>query len=397
MRKKVCFIIQRYGLEVNGGAELHCRQFAEHLSTVCDVNIMTTKAVDYITWKNEYSNDVDDVNGLTVYRFPVARERDLKTFNKLNDTFETKIIGNKKKELDFIKKQGPYCPQLVKEIKKRKDQYDVFIFYTYLYYTTILGIKAVMGKAILIPTAHDEPFIKMSILQDVFHHVKALFYNTELERKIVESIYQNGNIKNDIGGIGITVESSVNPQGFKEKHKLGRYIIYVGRIEGGKLCQELFRAFGQYKRDYPSDLKLVLVGKSSLPIPKTADILPLGFVSDEEKFDAIAGAMALVLPSQFESLSMVVLEAMKLQVPVLVNGKCAVTKEHCLKSNGGLYYNDYLEFEECLEYLSKNPDARKQMGENGRKYVESQYSWDIMQRKLEGLINYVCENSEAGR
>lgn len=397
MRKKVCFIIQRYGLEVNGGAELHCRQFAEHPSTVCDVNIMTTKAVDYITWKNEYSNDVDDVNGLTVYRFPVARERDLKTFNKLNDTFEAKIIGNRKKELDFIKKQGPYCPQLVKEIKKRKDQYDVFIFYTYLYYTTILGIKAVMGKAILIPTAHDEPFIKMSILQDVFQHVKALFYNTELERKIVESIYQNGNIKNDIGGIGITVESSVNPQEFKEKHKLGRYIIYVGRIEGGKLCQELFRAFGQYKRDYPSDLKLVLIGKSSLPIPKTADILPLGFVSDEEKFDAIAGAMALVLPSQFESLSMVVLEAMKLQVPVLVNGKCAVTKEHCLKSNGGLYYNDYLEFEECLEYLSKNPDARKQMGENGRKYVESQYSWDIMQRKLEGLINYVCENSEAGR
>lgn len=393
MRKKVCFIIQRYGLEVNGGAELHCRQFAEHLSAACDVDIMTTKAIDNITWKNEYANDVDDVNGITVYRFPVVRERNLKTFNKLNDTFQTKILGNRKKELDFIKKQGPYCPQLVKEIKKRKDQYDVFIFYTYLYYTTILGIKAVKGKAILVPTAHDEPFIKMSILQDVFRQVKALFYNTEMERKIVESIYQNGNIKNDIGGIGITVESSVNPREFKEKHKLGRYIIYVGRIEKGKLCQELFRAFGQYKRDYPSDLQLVLIGKSSLPIPKTADIISLGFVSDEEKFDAIAGAMALVLPSQFESLSMVVLEAMKLRVPVLVNGKCAVTKEHCLKSNGGLYYDDYLEFEECLEYLSKNSDVRKQMGENGKNYVESQYSWDRMQRKLEGLIKYVCENS----
>ena len=393
MKRKVCFVIQRYGLDVNGGAELHCRQLAEHLGENYEVTVMTTKAKDYITWRNEYVQEIERINGITVYRFDVEKERDMEKFLDMNRLFEKKILGREKKEMEFLKAQGPYCPKLIYEIKRRKEDFDIFIFFTYLYYTTICGIREVYGKSILIPTAHDEPYVKMALLRDVFKKAGAIYYNTELEREMVEHIHNNESVLNAIGGVGITIPAQINRHSFKERYGLEDYIIYVGRIEAGKRCRELFKAFGQYKRDYRSNLKLVLVGKASLDIPKTSDIISLGFISDDEKFQAIAGAMALVLPSQYESLSMVVLEAMKLQVPVVVYGKCAVTKAHCLKGNAGLYYDDYLEFEECLEYLRNHPQIRREMGKNGKEYVDRNYTWDVICNKLENLIDLICENN----
>ena len=155
----------------------------------------------------------------------------------------------------------------------------------------------------------------------------------------------------------------------------------------------MFRDFIAYKEAYPGSLKLVLMGKSIIEIPKHSDIISLGFVDDQDKFDGISGAKFLILPSIFESLSIVVLESFSLGVPVVVNGACEVLKSHCQRSNGGLYYKDTKEFCATVDYMIHHQDVCIAMGKNGQKYVNRYYQWDVVIRKLRGLIEDVVKSN----
>lgn len=390
MKEKIAFVVQRYGLEVNGGAELHCRQLAEHLLKYYDIDIFTTKAIDYMTWKDEYQKNIEIINGITVRRFSVERERNRAEFDEINSLC---IRGDlpEDREKEWIEKQGPYVPKLISCLIKNKNQYKAVIFFTYLYYTTAIGIQEFQGNSILIPTAHDEVFLNLKNTNRIFMSPKGIFYNTEEEKRLVVNKFNNSYIYSDIGGVGVDIPDDINIHRFKEKYKLQNYIIYVGRIDEGKNCNILFQYFLEYKKRNKNDLKLVLMGKPVIEIPKSNDIIPLGFVSDQDKFDGIAGSKALVLPSRFESLSMVVLEALALQKPVILNEECDVLKAHCIKSNAGLYYRNYFEFEGELNYLLNNPNISKVMGENGKKYVDDNYRWDIIIEKLLKMIEYVSK------
>ena len=393
--KRVCFVIQRYGLEVNGGAELQCRLFAEHLKDRLSIEVLTTKAVDHISWANEYTEDVSSVNGITVRRFRNSRERDIVSFGELNGTFMEEIAGDPEKEDHWLIEQGPVCPDLIEYIHTHQKEFDVFIFSTYLYYTTIYGIRGVEKKSILIPEAHNEPCIHMSLLKDVFQKTAGLLYNTEIEKDLVEGIFHVSDTPHEIAGIGIDQTLHGNPEAGKKKYGLDRYIVYIGRIDEGKRCHVLFEYFQEYKKRNENDVKLVLMGKEAIGIPETDDIRSLGFVSEEDKCNVLSGAIALVLPSEFESLSMVVLEAMKLRVPVLVNEACEVVKNHCLKSNAGLFYYNYFDFEGALNWMIDHPLRMKVMGENGTRYVTENYNWDVVTDRILKLIDLVAEESRA--
>lgn len=394
MKPKVCFVVQRYGLEVNGGAELHCRQLAEHLLPFCNVSVLTTKAIDYMTWKDEYPNDTDFINGVKILRFGVDKPRDIHRFNIVNQKFYDSKHMTPYEEQNWMNEQGPFVPGLICYLKQHKDDYDVFIFFTYLYYQTVMGVQEVKNKAIVIPTAHDEPFLRMKIFERVFKAPKAFFFNTDEERRLIHKKYYNHYVRDDLGGVGVEVPENVDGQLFKEKYGLDNYIVYVGRIDEGKNCKQLFDDFASYKKRFPTDLKLVLMGKEIIEVPKHEDFVSLGFVSDEDKFNGIAGAQLLVLPSRYESLSMVVLEAFSLDVPVLVNGECEVLKAHCIKGNAGLYYEGTEEFIGMLNYMLNHKDMLKQMGTNGHKYVDAYYRWDSIVANLLRLIHYVIQEND---
>ena len=168
----------------------------------------------------------------------------------------------------------------------------------------------------------------------------------------------------------------------------------MGRIDEGKNCSEMFEYFERYKKSHPGDVKLVLMGKAVIPVPKRKDIVELGFVSDEDKFNGMAGAEFLLLPSKFESLSMVVLESFGVKTPVLVNGECEVLKAHCRKSHGGYYYTSYNDFEIKVGKLLFDNDLRKKMGQRGVIYLKKNYQWDLICRKLSYLIKSITENNE---
>lgn len=385
MKEKVCFVVQRYGLEVNGGAELQCRLFAEHLSEKYEIEVLTTRAIDYMSWKNEYPEGDERINDILVKRFNVIKPRKSKDFDAINRKFLTEGLSSNE-ELKWLEEQGPYCPDLINYLKNHYDDYRAFVFFTYLYYPTVMGLPVVANKAIFIPEAHDEPFMKMEIIKKLFYLPKAFFFNTEEEKALVHKAFSNDSIPCEIGGIGIEAPSCVDRQSFKEKYGLEEYIVYVGRIDEGKNCHVLFRYFSEYKKRNNNKLKLVLIGKPVIKLPEDEDIISLGFLDEQDKINGVAGAKMLVLPSEFESLSMVVLEAMTVGTPVLVNGKCEVLKGHCIKSNGALYYNNYFEFEAEINYLLINDEEREAITANARKYVDNNYKWNVVIDRLSGLI-----------
>ena len=394
MRKKICFVVQRYGIEVNGGAELLCRQFAEKMAAKHEVTVYTTKAIDYVTWKNEYPVEEEMLNGVKVCRFGVDMTRDPEEFDRINGLFYAGKLEQHQEDQWFIA-QGPFVPRLIEALKISKDRFDAFIFNTYLYYPSIYGIPEVAEKAIFIPDAHDEPFLNFHRVQEIFTKPAAIFYNTEEEHELISKRFHNDNIPYAIGGVGVEIPAHPAPEVFCEKYGIkDPYVIYVGRIDEGKNCNQMFLYWDLYKKRHPSSLKLLLIGKAVIPVPEREDIISLGFVSDEDKFAGIEGAKFLWLPSRFESLSIVVLEAMSLKVPVLVNGACAVLKGHCIKSNAGLYYENYQEFEGAMNFLRKDSTLLDAMCSVAPCYVKNNYQWETILNRLETLIELVAQPKE---
>lgn len=386
-KKKICMVVQRYGNEVNGGAELHCREISEHMTDKYDVTVLTTKAIDYMTWQDEYTCDEEEIRGVHVKRFSVDTPRNIESFSVINGKF---FAGEQIDERKWVDEQGPKCDNLIKYIVEHKDDYHCFIFFTYLYYQTVIGIHSVKEKAILVPDAHDEPFLNMEIYKELFKAPRSYFFNTEEEKDFVYNKFATNHIPCEIGGIGINDTLPVgNVKKFKNDYGLNNYMVYVGRIDEGKNCPELFEMLEFYNRYAMRKLKLVLVGKAVIDVPERDDIVKLGFVDEDVKYAAIAGAKFLILPSMYESLSIVVLEAMKLGIPAIVNGKCDVLKGHCTKSNAALYYNDYYEFEGAVNYILRNPAVARKMGENGQEYVRKNYRWEVLTDKLSSLIERI--------
>lgn len=383
----IAFVVQRYGLEINGGAELHCRWVAEHMRKYMPVEVLTSCAHDYITWRNHYPEGEEVISDIRVRRFPVTKPRSPEKFGRLQ-YYILEREHREKDELAWLEEEGPTSPKLIHFIRKHESDYDYFIFFSYRYYHSYWGIQTVPGKSILVPTAEHDPVIHLKIFRDLFRMPRAFIYNSEEERVMIQTLSRNQSVPGLVVGVGTEVPSSFSAERFRQKHGVdGPYMIYVGRIDQNKGCPHLFDHFLRFKKDTGSDIKLVLIGNTVLKIPSHPDVRHLGFLPEEEKFDALSGAELLVMPSFYESLSMVTLEAWALGRAVLANAHCEVLKGQCQRSNGGLYYENYPEFREALKLLLASPRLRAVLGENGKAYYDANYTWDIIEKKYLAIMN----------
>ncbi len=384
---KVAIVVQRYGADISGGAELHARYVAEHLARHVAVEVLTTCASDYITWRNERPEGVASINGVPVRRFPVARERVPKEFGDWSARVfdEPHSVGD---ELAWLEAEGPTSPALVQYIQSHGGDYDFFVFFSFRYYHAFHGARAAAGKAILVPTAERDGALGLSLFPPVFRGVRALMYNSWEERALINAVSGNADVPGVVVGVGSDIPEQTNPARFRQKFGLrDRFAIYVGRIDENKGCKELFDFFEHYSSALVDGLHLVLIGTPVIEIPKHPRIHHLGFVTDEDKFDAIAASELLIMPSYFESLSMVALEAWALGKPVLANAACDVLHGQCLRSNAGLFYNGFHEFFETLRTLDGNSSLAAALGQNGHAYFQRHYTWPVIERKYTDMLD----------
>jgi glycosyltransferase involved in cell wall biosynthesis len=423
---KIAFIVQRYGSEVLGGSEQLCRLVAERLAAQHEVDVLTTCARDYVTWKNEYAEGADRIRGVTVRRFANARTRDIESFNRYSDwIFNT--AHSRADELEWLKQQGPWCPGLIDYLRRHQQQYDVLVFFTYLYATTVLGLEVNPARSVVVTTAHDEPAIKLEIFKDVFSKAGALCYLTASEQQFVQRQFPNRPLLEELVGVGVdlpqheqyprmppppaddeaepstasrtSAEEDVDPDlrripahllergsVFRRRHRLyGPVALYGGRIDPGKGCEELIEYFSGYVGE-GGTATLALMGAKLMSLPDQPFIRYAGLLSETERMQALEAANVVICPSPYESLSLLALEAMAAGTPVLVNARSAVLVEHCLRSNGGLWYADRDEFVECLNLLMADGRLRAALGRNGRDYVSSNYQWDVVLGKYERIF-----------
>ena len=368
-RLPIAFVVQRFG---QGGAELHCQWVAEHLAHRYDVTILTTCANDHTTWANHFRPGETVHNGVKVRRFRTTRTRPPDFVEYSNRVFDGP--RTRADELAWLEAQGPHSPDLLAAIERERDRFAVIFFFTYLYEPTVLGLPLAGGRAALVPTAHDEAPIRLSIYRDVFHAPHWIVWNSPWERRFIQEMFHNEHIPGAVAGCGIDPPPPGDALAFRRRYGVeGDVLAYVGRVEGAKGVGELVEWSQRYQRRRP--FTLALVGTNVMELPRSPGILPLGYLSDQEKADVLAAATAFVMPSAHESLSMVTLEAWLADRPVLANGRAEVIREHIELSQGGLYYDGPLEFVGCLEWLLDHPVERARMAANGRRYVETNYSW----------------------
>ena len=381
---KLAIAVQRYGADINGGAELHARYIAERLARHAEVEVVTTCARDYVSWRNELAPGVDRVNGVPVRRFPVRHERVPREFGRLSEKV-FRYPHSVADELTWLDSEGPASPAMIDYLASAS--FDYAILFSYRYYHAWHAARRLYQKALLVPTAERDPAIVLSIFGPVFRGVRAVMYNSPEERGMIQTATSNEAVPGIVVGVGSDVPDRTDPARFRRKYRINRpFAIYIGRIDENKGCGQLFEYFQRYAALFPRGLDLVLVGSPVMQIPKHHRVHHLGFLSDEDKFDALAASDLLIMPSFYESLSMVALEAWALGRPVLANGRCDVLKGQCIRSNAGLYYESFEEFAETLYSLESNGPLHARLGYNGREYFRRHYSWPVIERKYLDML-----------
>jgi len=391
---KVAIVVQRYGADINGGAEQHARYVAEHLARHVQVEVLTTCAHrDYISWKNEFPPGREVVHGIPVHRFPVSVERNPIEFAKWSEKVFTQAhsLGD---ELAWLESEGPASPALIEHIKAHEADYDFFFFFSFRYHHSYHGCRAVAPKAILVPTAERDGALGLGIYPPIFRGVRAFMYNSFEERALIQGVSNNQSVPGVVVGIGSEIPERSNGGRFRQKFDMrDRFAIYVGRIDENKGCAELFEFFEHYSASLVDGMHLVLIGTPHIPIPKHPRIHHLGFLEDQDKYDAMAASELLIMPSYLESLSMVALEAWAMGKPVLANAKCDVLQGQCIRSNAGLFYANYAEFAETMRAIDTTPSLQAALGNNGRAFFERHYAWPVLEKKYVDMLQQLSKES----
>lgn len=396
--KKIAFVTPWYGEAIPGGAEMELRELSKHLqASGVEVEILTTCVKDFNSdWsKNFHKEGCEKEGGVWVRRFQV-RKRNEKNFHVVNGKLMNNLSVTREEEQVFMEEMIN-SPRLYQYISENKEHYGLYVYIPYMFGTTYYGVAACPEKSVLIPCFHDESYLYFELFKELFPRVRGVVYNAQPEYELANSVYSLEHSEQMVAGIGMETDIVACENRFRKKYNIDEpYILYAGRKDVGKNIYTLINYYAEYKKRMNTTLKLVLIGGGYVEIPEELqdEILDLGFVDKQDKYDACAGAVLLCQPSVHESFSYVIMESWLCGRPVLVHEKCAVTKYFACESKGGLYFDNYFEFEGCLNYIIENPDIARTMGKNGKKYVKENFAWNVVLKKYTDFFERLIINEE---
>lgn len=377
--KRIAVVVQRCHADIAGGSEALAWHYAQLLQTRYAVDILTSCALDYRSWDNALPPGEEQRSGIRILRFASAWPRG-SWFNELH----RRLLRDHAREVErdgaaalswraplaeqFIRAQGPWCPGLIAHLHDHHADYAAVLFCTYLYPTTYFGLEAVpQAKRVLVPTLHDEPPAYLPAYAQVAQHVPRLIWLTEAERRLGARLWQlqRGSV------VGMAVATAASPAERRERP----YLLYCGRIDESKGCRELLAAFRLLRRQRGNEVELVLTGADHLGVRDGDGVSYLGFVNEARKFALMAGASAFVMPSRWESFSIVTLEALAQGAPVIANGRCEVLADHVAGSAAGWTAVDMPDLARCMQSaLALAPPQREDYARRGRRYVAQHYA-----------------------
>jgi len=388
---KVAFVVPWYGEKITGGAETACRDIISHLLLAnLVIEVLTTCVKEFASdWnENYYKEGLSYADNLPIRRFKV-RKRDTGSFDKVNYKLINNMYIDESEEKVFFQEMIN-SPALYDYIRDNSEKYEAFIYIPYMFGTTYFGIKACPEKSILIPCLHEESYAHLSKIKEIFEISNKIIFLAQAEKELAESLYNIKETKREVIGTGVDTEAFGRGDAFQEKYHINSaFLLYAGRKDVGKNVEVLIDYFQKYITRNTCQLKLVLIGGGKIDIATSYKdrIIDLGFISNEDKYDAYSAALALCQPSPHESFSIVIMESWVCGTPVLVNEKCEVTKRFCQISNGGLYYKGYLEFEGSVNYYLTNVVITKKIGNQGKKFVTNNYNWSVVTEKYVDFIS----------
>lgn len=396
-KRKLCFVVQRYGNEIYGGAEALCKQYADRLKAYYDIQVLTSCSLDYDTWENEYRAGKCKVDGIPVMRFPSVKLRSHEYTRTITPPVYDDPYHDMETAAGWLKSIGPECPELIQYVIEHRDDFDLFVFIGYMYYTTTMVMPYVADKAVLIPTSHDEDALnRCNYFKMQFNLPRAMIPLTTEEEDMIRRKFHNHHIPMTLGGAGVEIppEKAMKKTKVERKYKIeGDYIVYIGRIDETKFCQDLFEQVAYYQQKYDRNITLAAIGKELMEIPE--GVIATGFIDEIDKFALLSKAKALVLPSKVESLSMVTLEAMALGVPVLLRAQSEVLKAHIDKSGAGRAYYEKEDFSEALHDILTREDAAREMGERGKKYIKENFEWPVIISRIQQLFDRLIQENDS--
>ncbi len=352
-----------------------------------DVEFLTTCAKNHFTWENELPEGAFQRDGMTVRRFPVNAGRDVDTFLRL----QTEICRDgtlTPDEEDAWLRQSVNADTLISYLQDNASSIDRVIAGPYLFGLIEAAARTAPEKMLLVPCLHDEPFARVGRIRDMFQMVRGFLFNTEPERRLAHRMFDLHPQTDAVVAMGIA-PFTVDPEAFAKRTGIkGDYVVYSGRREPLKGTPILVDYLDCFRQRTGRDVKLVMTGSGPVEIPTTLapHFYDLGFVSEQEKREAMAGAVAFCHPSVNESLSIVILEAWLAGTPALVHAKGEVLRWQCESSNGGLWFANYPEFEEMLLFYLDHPDAAARMAEQGRAYTLAKYAPEAVRTRFQAAL-----------
>ncbi len=405
---KLTFVSPRYGEDIVGGAEYAVRKLAENCVKFAQVEaeVLTTTAGDERTWSPKYEAGTTQINGVQVTRFqnePIDRNK----FDHWSQPFLSNPLSVTSSQFDdWLKRQGPYSPELLGAISQCES--DALVFHPMLSSPASHGILRSKVPTVLHPALHDESLARMTGYGEVLNKASLLAFSTRFEQDLSMQLHSTQTSKQVVLGFGIDAPEKYQAQEINEvltKYELEKkkYLIVLGRVDPAK-GSDLVAKFWEYSSKYFSELdQLVFVGpvsESSYVYSlgdqrlKKRNIVATGAVDDREKNILLKNANILVNPSVTESFSLVVLEAMQSSVPVLVNRACGPTFEHVNRSKSGLSFNGIESFISAIKCLSSENNLREISIGKGKSYVSDNYEWSVLIAKyIKVLKNLVSESS----